>query len=398
MTAPQRTALRRRWRGLPRWVRVSLVCATVLVVTGGAAYGAGVYLVHRYSGAVHQAQLLGDAAATGTGPAGSTPVPASISGPLNILLLGTDERADDTSGGSRSDTIIIVHVSAAHDHAYLVSIPRDTRVDIPAFDRTGYRGGTDKINAAYSYGYANGGGQSGGVQLLALTVQRLTGLSFNAAAVVNFAGFQQVVNAVGGIDLCVDEKTTSVHIGWDAQGRETAPYRLVPPDYHAVAIPGVRPQVYQPGCQHMAGWQALDYVRQRELLPDGDYGRERHQQQFLSALAAKLTGSGMLTHPLALDAALRATAGAVTFDGNGTSVTDWIYTLAGLSPGGLTMLKTNGGQFNTQVINGQDFEILDDTSLQLLQSIRADTLASFVATHPTWVTSGRAPTGTPPAR
>lgn len=222
-------------------------------------------------------------------------------------------------------------------------------------------------------------------------MRKLTGLRFNAGAIVNFAGFQSVVDKLGGVDLCVDEKTISVHIGWDSQGQETAPYELVPPDYHPEPIAGVRPQIYYPGCQHMAGWQALDYVRQRELIPDGDYGRERHQQQFLKALAAKVNGTSMLTHPLTLDGVLTASAGALTFDGNGTSLIDWAYPLKDLRASDVTMIKTNGGQFNTQVIGGQDFEILSDTSMQLFQAIGTDTVDSFVVAHPTWVTSSASP-------
>ncbi len=386
-----------RRRRLPRWARALLVAVTLVLVAATGVSAAGAYLLHRYSSAVHQAPLLGDAAATASAgtSADPTPVPATIDGPINILLLGTDDRAGDPAAGSRSDTIIIVHVDAAHRRAYFVSIPRDSRVTIPSYPKTGYGGGTDKINAAYAYGFNNGGGQAGGTELLALTLKQLTGLSFNAAAIVNFTGFQSVVNAVGGIDLCVDEKTISVHIGWDAQGTETAPYRLVPPDYYAVPIPGIRPQVYLPGCQHMTGWQALDYVRQRELLADGDYGRERHQQQFLKALATKLTGTGMLAHPLALDAALRAVGGALTFDGNGVALTSWLYTLRDLGPESITMVKTNAGQFNTQVIHGQDFEILSDTSLQLFQAVRDDTVAGFVAAHPDWVATSDPPATSP---
>ncbi len=381
-----------------RWPRVVLVSLIVLVVLAGGAVGTGIFLVHRYAGRVHQEHLLGGAAATASAPASAAPAPASISGPINILMVGIDERADDPTAGARSDTIIILHVPAGHERGYLISIPRDSRVHIPAFPKTGFEGGTDKINAAFSYGFQNGGGRDGGFELLALTVKELTGLSFNAGAIVNFAGFQQLVDALGGVDLCVDEKTISVHVGWDeTTGVETPPFRLVGGDYHPVAIPGVRPQIYYPGCQHMSGWMALDYVRQRELIPDGDYGRERHQQQFLKAIASQLTATGLISNPLRADAVLRAAADTVTFDGNGYSVTDWIFNLRHLgSGGGLTMLKTNGGQFNTEVRGGVDYEILDDTTMDMFQAVRDDTLDDFVAAHPSWVAGdGSTPLGSP---
>jgi LCP family protein required for cell wall assembly len=379
-----------RPRGRRRWVRALWIAGTVMVVLGAVVVGGGALLLYRFSGSVHQTPLLGGAAATAShaAPGGASPAPASIDGALNILLLGSDQRPNDVVDGARSDSIVIVHIPASHDHAYLVSIPRDSRVQIPAYPKTGYQGGTDKVNAAFSYGFDNGGGVAGGTELLALTLKQLTGVSFNAAAIVNFTGFQAVVDAVGGVDLCVDEKTTSVHIGWTADGTETPPYRLVPPDYHPVPIPGVRPQVYQPGCQHMAGWQALDYVRQRELIPDGDYGRERHQQQFLKALFEKVTGAGILANPLRFDSLLRGIGSAVTFDGNGYSPTDWLFNLGRLGPSDVTMVKTNGGQFNTEVIGGQDFEILDPTTEQLFQSLREDTVGSFATAHPDWISSG----------
>jgi LCP family protein required for cell wall assembly len=388
-----RPAIQERRR--PRWVRIVLVVSMVVVLVGAGAVGLVAFLLYRFTSGVHQAPLLGGAAATASpAPGDTSPPPAPINGPLNILLIGSDDRPGDTADGARSDTIIIAHVTASHDHMYLVSIPRDSRVRIPAYQKTGYRGGTDKINAAYAFGFNNGGGRAGGTELLALTLQQLVGVGFNAAAIVNFTGFQAVVDAVGGIDLCVDEKTTSVHVGWTADGKETAPYRLIPPDYHPVPVPGVRPQVYQPGCQHMSGWQALDYVRQRELIPDGDYGRERHQQQFLKALFQKATSTGVLANPLTLDRVLHNSAGAVTFDGNGYSPTDWLFNLRHLRPDDVTLVKTNGGQFHTQVIGGADYEILDSTSLELFQAVRDDTVGAFAVTHPSWVGDGP-PAATP---
>ena len=94
---------------------------------------------------------------------------------------------------------------------------------------------------------------------------------------------------------------------------------------------------------------------------------------------------------------LHNTAGAVTFDGNGYSVTDWLFNLRNIRPGDVTMVKTNGGQFNTQVIGGSDYEILDSTSMQLFQALRDDTVGAFVAANPGWVSTDGppAPSGSP---
>jgi LCP family protein required for cell wall assembly len=348
----------------------------------------GRFLLARYAGGVRQAHLLGGAAAplsvdNGLGH-------TRINGPITLLLAGIDERDDDPDGGARSDSITIVHVPARHDRAYLISIPRDSRVTIPAYPKTGYPGGTNKINAAFAFGFGfdGTGNRAAGFELLGLTIKQLTGISFNAGAIINFDGLQSVIDAVGGVNMCVDEETTSVHIGQDATGRVKVPYRHALPDDHLVTVPGVRPQVYHVGCQSFAGWRALDYVRQRYLIPDGDYGRQRHQQQLITALAKKISTTGMLADPLAADRVMRSLGRAVTFDGNGVSLTDWGFALKGIDPNAITMVKTNGGEYNGQVIDGQDFEILTDTSRELFTAVRDDTLNAFVAAHPDWVNGG----------
>ena len=363
-------------RRRPVWARILLTVGLVLVLVSAAALVGGKLLIARYTGQVTQAQLLGGAAATGH----------NISGPITMLLVGIDERPNpNPADGARSDSIIILHIPASHDRAYMVSIPRDTRVPIPAFTKTKYPGGADKVNAAFDFGFLNGGGRTGGFQLLALTLQKLTGLSFNGGAIVNFGGFQSIVDAVGGVDMCVDEKVTSIHIGWNIKtGKEGVPYTLAAPAYNDPRLkPGWRAQVYNVGCQHFNGWQALDDARQRDLLAngDGDYGRQRHQQQFIKALAKKVSSAG-LANPLKLDGILRAAGSAVTFDGNGVSLTDWVFTLKDLNPANITMIKTNGGHYNTQVVNGQDVETLDATTKALFPAIASDQVAAFVAAHP----------------
>jgi anionic cell wall polymer biosynthesis LytR-Cps2A-Psr (LCP) family protein len=214
----------------------------------------------------------------------------------------------------------------------------------------------------------------------------MTGITFNGGAIVNFAGFQAVVKALGGIHMCVDETVTSIHIGQDAHGKFAAPYRMTP-DLQLIKVPGVKPQVYTPECRDMNDWESLDYVRQRELLSneDGDYGRQRHQQQFIKAVAKKTTSAGVVTNPGKLDSVIRAAGAALTVDAGHSSLTDWLFTLKDIDPNGVTMIKTNAGSFHSETINGQAFETLDPTSLALFQSVRDDKVGYFIAQHPDWV-------------
>jgi anionic cell wall polymer biosynthesis LytR-Cps2A-Psr (LCP) family protein len=212
---------------------------------------------------------------------------------------------------------------------------------------------------------------------------------------VNFAGFQALVKALGGVDMCIDEKVTSIHIGQDRNGQPARPYRL-DAALNPHPVPGVTPQVYQPGCRHLEDWQALDYVRQRELVPDGDYGRQRHQQQFIKAVVKETISKGVITNPAKLDTVVRSAGKLLTFDGGGAVIEDWIFALKGIGGSGMTMIKTNGGNFNSTTINGQSFETLNDTTVQLLQAVRDDNVPAFVAAHPDWV-AGDTQTPTPAA-
>lgn len=361
----------------PLWARLLLVCGAVLLVLSGGTLLAGTVLLHRYTGSIEQTSLLG----AGGVQDGKK---ATLNGPINVLLMGIDTRGDP-SQPIRADSIIILHITASHDRAYIVSVPRDSDVAIPPFPKTGYKGGRGKINAAYAFGSNGSGGRAGGFELLALTIKNLTGITFNAGAIVDFDGFKAIVDALGGVNMCVDEKVISIHVGFDATGKQRVPYKGQPP--HLRAVPGVRPAVYQRGCQHLNSWQALDYVRQRDLLEkgDGDYGRQRHQQQFLKAIAKGATSSGVITNPARLDSVLRAAGKALTVDTGGVPVTDWLLTISGIGGDNITMVKTNAGKYQSFKVDGESRERLTPESLQLFDAVRNDTVDTFVAAHTDWV-------------
>ncbi|MFB9412803.1 LCP family protein [Dactylosporangium matsuzakiense] len=365
--------------------------ALLLLVSGGSLVGGNLLLNH-YSDQITHDGGLGDAAAAG----------ATIDGPINLLLVGIDERVNKEEMGARADSIIVAHVPASHDALYLMSIPRDTRVGIPASKGTGYNGGTDKINAAFQFGYQNGGGRDGGLKLLAETVSGLAGgsLKFNGAAIVNFDGFSGLVNALDGVDMCVDEKVTSIHTGWNTKTNvEGVPYNFNADGIPTSLKPNMRPMVYEVGCRHFAAWEALDYVRQRDKLAnnDGDYGRQRHQQQFIKAMAKKATSAGVISNPIKVNNVLGQVGKAVSFYNNNVSLADWIFTLKGVNPEQMITLRTNNGQFSTEVINGQSFEVLDQTAKDLLKAYSNDAVGPFIASHPEMIANDAATPATAPS-
>jgi LCP family protein required for cell wall assembly len=365
-----------RRRGTPLWARLAVAAGVLLMVASGGSILAGRLLLARYAGDITHDGGLGTAAVTGQ-PGGTT-----IGGPVNLLLVGIDERAG--LAGARADSIIVAHVPATHDAVYFASIPRDTKVTIPGH-------GTGKVNAAFEVGSGRNGGREGGLSLLAETVGGLAGgLKFNGAAIINFDGLRDLVRALGGVRMYVDERVTSIHIGEDLKtGKVGVPYVI-----HADGTPGplkpnMRPQVYEVGWHEFSDWQALDYVRQRDLLAggDGDYGRQRHQQQFLRAVVDKATGTGVLANPVKVNAVLTSLGKALSFYNNGVDLADWLFTFKDLRPDDVVMLKTNAGVYNPLEEGGVAYELLSPDTRQLLTAMTTDTVGRFVAEHPTWVST-----------
>ncbi|SCG66926.1 LCP family protein [Micromonospora halophytica] len=221
-------------------------------------------------------------------------------GAMNIMILGSDSRDPENTGGSRSDTIILAHLPKDRSSAQLISIPRDTWTNVPR-SRQG-RGGRDaKINAAYAWG---------GVPLMVQTVERFTGVRIDHVAMVDFAGFKEIVDALGGINVDVEKSFTSIH----------PPFRT-----------------FSPGRQRMDGEAALDYSRQRKQFADGDFARIRHQQQVIRAILDKAASGGVLANPGRLNSFVKATSNAVAVD-KSLSLLDLAMELRGLRSGNLTFV------------------------------------------------------------
>jgi LCP family protein required for cell wall assembly len=334
--------------------------------------------LHQLDKSVTQANLLGGSDAQIQGK--------NIDGPINMLMVGVD------ASGARTDSIIIVHIPASHDRMYMISLPRDTKVNVPG-------GGTNKINSTFNKGFAN----------LATTIKDNYGIKFNGGMTVNFDGFKDIVTKLGGIDMYVDETTHSIHHGYinNDKSQHAAPYKINPNsgvpicyDKHYTfdsnpdkcTLPGVKEVTYPKGMYHFNAYDALDFVRCRDGLVGTDYARQRHQQQFIKAVMQKAYSKGM-SNPTKLLGFASALKKAFTFDGNGTSLTDWVFTLKGINPSSVITIKTNGGNFvpapGPPDGNGSEQGLNADT-MTLLAAVRDDTgqgdpVASFIETHGDWL-------------
>ncbi|WP_235928106.1 LCP family protein [Goekera deserti] len=239
------------------------------LVAGGGLW----YLTDRYAGNVERVGDVFAALDPSTRPAPASP-PASQpaqAAPVTFLLVGSDTRADIRAGqlpDARSDAIMIARLSGDRRHVQVVSIPRDSWVDIPGH-------GKDKINAAWSIG---------GPALLIQTVEQLTDVRIDHFAAIDFEGLIEMTDALGGVDVTVAETTS-----WG-------------------------PYTFTAGVNHLDGDQARWYVGQRYDLPGGDFDRVRRQQNYLRSMFGKLFAQGVFTSPGQLDSVLLAVTDAIAVD------------------------------------------------------------------------------------
>ncbi|QDY10582.1 LytR family transcriptional regulator [Micromonospora sp. HM134] len=361
--------------GRPRWVW-GLAALAVVVLVGVAAL-----VVTRVVRDDEPRRTAGPAATT----AGPTPTPsptpsptpppgASITGPLNLLLVGVDTRVSVPGWEPHGDAVLILHVPAGLDRAYLFSLPRDLVVDIPAFPKSGYRGGRTKLTHAMSYGSRVPGkprnpSAAQGYELLRSTVSGYTGLRFDAGAVVTFNGFDRLVDTLGGVDLYVDQRVPSLHRRPDGKYRDPAP--------GGGGYTGPQ-MVYEKGERHLNGWQALDYARQR-YIAGGDYARQRHQQQLLRALAAKILNENLAREPDRVEQVVSALGDTLVYAG-GPRIVDLAYALGGLSADRITLVGLPGDG----VGKGSSYrgEQLTSVGKGFLPALKAGKAESYLDAHP----------------
>jgi len=231
--------------------------------------------------------------ATATAPA---PPPGSFTAE-NILLLGSDTRAgaansaaggtdaSTSNGVANSDTQMVAHISADRQHVTVLSIPRDTMIDAPTCktwdSTTGQLSDTVYPVSPGDRWHINSAFSVGGPQCSVRAIQDLTGLKIDRVIGIDFAGFQNMVDALGGVTINVCHPIIDAELG------------------DVVAAGGV---------QTIQGNQALSLVRARNVQgdTDSDLARIRRQQIVLSAILQQVTSAGTLLNPAKLDAFLQA--------------------------------------------------------------------------------------------
>ncbi|MFK0195739.1 LCP family protein [Kitasatospora sp. NPDC090308] len=331
---------RRRGRRLLVWT------LAVLLVLAGGAFGGLLWAADHYASSVRR---IPDAFPTV--PAAEQPPAVPHTG-QTFLLVGLDARSDQPTtgrdakapawqaGAQRSDTMMLMHISADRKSVSLVSIPRDTWVPVPGH-------GKAKINAAYSWG---------GPALTVQTVQDLTKIKIDHLAVIDWNGFRALTDAVGGVDITVPR---TIEAKGDA--RE-----------------------WLAGTHHMDGAEALLYVRERHGLPNGDLDRTKRQQNFLRALMLRTMDSGTLSSPAKLTGLLGTIGDVASVDDrlSNTDLYDLAWSLRDVRPDGVHFMNAPFGGFDT--IDGQAVVLMDDGAAGVLwNAMRTDRMDDYLAQHRT---------------
>jgi anionic cell wall polymer biosynthesis LytR-Cps2A-Psr (LCP) family protein len=142
------------------------------------------------------------------------------------------------------------------------------------------------------------------------------------------------------------------------------------------------PVVHKVGCRPMEGWEALDFARQRYGLKNGDYDRQRHQQQLIKAMAKKAAGDGVLSNPIKAAGLVKSAGKALVVDTGNVALADFVLGLRGVAANDMVLLRTNNGTFSG---NGNGREKFDPTTLAMFEAVKQDRLAEFVLDNPTVV-------------
>ncbi|WP_455753474.1 LCP family glycopolymer transferase [Streptomyces fradiae] len=330
----------------PAWLRWAALGASLVVL---AAAGTGWWLYRKLD-----SNITTDTRALAELKRYERERPAPVPrGGRNILLIGSDSRAGENAeygrdqGTQRSDTTILLHLSARGHGVTAVSIPRDLMVDVPGCRTSG--GG----RSAPRFAQFNLAFQIGGTACTIRTVEKLTDIRVDHHMVIDFHGFKDMVNAVGGVRVCVREPVDDP----DAKLKLRA------------------------GPQTLDGEEALGFVRARKSLGDGsDTERMNRQQEFLGALVTKMQSNGVLLNPTRLYPVLDAATRSLTTDPGLDSLKD-LYDLARR----LRSVPTEKVQFLTvprkpyRADPNRD-ELVQPDAQRLFKRLRADSPVAVVPT------------------
>ncbi|MDK8171543.1 LCP family protein [Curtobacterium citreum] len=301
--------------------------ATVLAVVGAVFVGG---LVRSFD---TEKDVIADAFPTGERP-------APTAGAQNVLLIGSDSRAardpdgDQTRGG-RSDALMLAHVPADRHAVYLMSIMRDAWVDVPGH-------GQAKINAAYSWG---------GVPLTVQTVEQLLDVRIDHVAEIDFAGFEDLTDALGGVTVSSPQAFT------------------------------VRGHTFTAGPNRLDGAEALAFVRERHAFADADHTRVRNQQAFMRGVFQQALSRGTLTQPGRIQEAVAVTSRHLAVDPglDAPTLFGLGWSLRGVRADDLRTFTMPTAGSGTSA-DGQSYVTLDDGDRRTLaQSLRSDDLDRWLA-------------------
>ncbi len=245
------------------------------------------------------------------------PVDGASGVPVNILLMGSDDRSGENGAiggkeaGKRNDTTLIMHISADRSRIDVVSIPRDTVVRISDCDRsdgTSQRGWNGLFNIAFANGAENGSNADGAACTIK-TVESVTDVFIDHFVVVDFVGFRDMVDAVGGVPMCIPNDVRD--------------------DYSGTNLTA--------GPQVLNGSQALAFARMRHGngLSGSDLDRIDRQQELLKNLASKVLSAEMLYRPQDLTNFVKAVAGSMTMDegfGDFDTLTGLAFSMRSINP------------------------------------------------------------------
>lgn len=361
---------------------IALTLATVLAfsLSGAAALSATL------DGNVDRVDIGGLVGAAPSSTAAPNPDDPNAGSPVNILLLGSDQRDGENAeiagadSSMASDTTIVLHLSADRTRAELVSIPRDSMVRMPAC--TFSDGSSSKprsraqFNEAFAVGWNGGGDIASAAACVMSTVQENTAVTLNHVAVVDMAGFQRMVDAIGGVDICVPQAMQDTYTGLDLAA----------------------------GVQHLDGVTALQFARARHVKgTDGsDLTRIGSQQRLISAMVNQVLSTDTLTNVPQLISFLSAATSSLTTDEGLTIpvLTGLAYNARNIGAGSITFMTipvTADPQDPNRVVWTSEADAIWANMAQDLPLIADETPAAVATTAPPAESAPPAETGPAPA-